>query len=239
MQQADSPDIDFTGEFFVPGKSGERIEQDHLERYRFATAYGAGKDVLDIACGVGYSAPMFIAGGAKSYLGVDLNEKQIRYAASNYGDGAAEFAVGDICRFSPGRLFDLICCFETIEHVANYRDALHNLRRLVNRGGLLLVSSPNRPITSPNAASLSDRPSNEFHTQEFTPEELIAELRSAGFEASINEVFGQRLRQHMPSWRLNQLKARILGNPDEVSSPSVTPLNGKQPRYFVVVAKAS
>ena len=46
-------ELNFTGEYFIPGKSGERIEADHLERYRFACKYAKGKSVLDIACGVG------------------------------------------------------------------------------------------------------------------------------------------------------------------------------------------
>jgi hypothetical protein len=45
----------FTGEYFIPGKSGERIEADHLERYRFACRFAKGKSVLDLACGAGYS----------------------------------------------------------------------------------------------------------------------------------------------------------------------------------------
>ena len=54
----------FTGEYFVPGASGERIEADHMERYRFASRYAGEKAVLDIACGTGYAAPLFIEAGA-------------------------------------------------------------------------------------------------------------------------------------------------------------------------------
>ncbi|MDZ7625500.1 MAG: class I SAM-dependent methyltransferase [Ignavibacteriaceae bacterium] len=85
--------LNFTGEYFIPGKSGERIEADHLERYHFACRYAKGKAVLDIACGVGYSDAMFIEAGAVSYDGVDINEKIIQYAKNNY---SSEVILSDI-----------------------------------------------------------------------------------------------------------------------------------------------
>ena len=67
MTKEDIP-IDFTGEFFVPGKSEERIEADHMERYHFACEFAQGKSILDIACGVGYSAPFIINDVCYLYL---------------------------------------------------------------------------------------------------------------------------------------------------------------------------
>ena len=236
MSESQTVEIEFTGEFFVPGQSAARIERDHFERYRFAAQRAAGKAVLDIACGVGYSAPMLLEGGAKSYLGVDLSNKQVAYATSTYGSPKSEFFVGNICTFAPGKVFDLICCFETIEHVPEYQGALQNLRKLLAPGGELLISSPNRPVTSPNAALLTDKPSNEFHTQEFTPDELLTALRTANFQADSKDVYGQRLRRVFSSWTLNRWMERLFGDPNEKTSATVTPLNGKTPRYFVIRA---
>ena len=74
----------FTGEFFIPGKSGNRLEQDHMERYLFAAKFAQGKNVLDIACGSGYSSPLFVESGAVSYLGVDINKDLVKYANESY-----------------------------------------------------------------------------------------------------------------------------------------------------------
>ena len=57
----------------VPGVSEAALEREHVERYRFACNFAHGKNVLDAACGVGYAAPMFLAAGARSYLGIDLS----------------------------------------------------------------------------------------------------------------------------------------------------------------------
>jgi len=226
----------FTGEFFVPGKADARMEADHVERYRFACQLAADKSVLDIACGIGYAAPMYLQAGATDYLGVDLNPEVLQAAKDNYSSEKACYLIGDITQFECGRQFDLISCFETIEHVPDFRGALANLFQLLKPGGVLLVSSPNRPVTSPSARSLSDKPENPFHTQEFTPPELIAELRAAGFDASLENTYGQRQSQ-MPSNRfLKAVYKATVGNPKKKASPEVTPLKTRSPRYFLIRA---
>ena len=227
----------FTGEFFVPGESGARIEADHYARYRFACRYARNKNVLDIACGVGYSAPMMLEAGACNYLGVDINEDLVAYATEKYGSANAKFTHGDVSTFRHTRTFDLITCFETIEHVRAYREALKRLYELLDLNGQLLISSPNRPVTSPLAATLTDAPANKFHTQEFTPDELTQELLAAGFLVTEDSVFGQRHRILFSNRRLNQLCNRLFGDPSESASPDVRKLRGMTPRYFVIVAK--
>jgi 2-polyprenyl-3-methyl-5-hydroxy-6-metoxy-1,4-benzoquinol methylase len=230
-------DLNFTGEYFIPGKSGERIEADHLERYRFASNLAKNKSVLDIACGVGYAGPMFIHSGAVSYYGVDINEKLVGYAKDNFASELIGYSVGDICTFKINKQFDLISCFETIEHVKDYSAAIKNLHSLLKPGGLLLISSPNRPVTSPNCNILNDKPSNKFHVQEFIPEELLALLNESGFSSDKNNLYGQRQRKKVYKnryWR--KIIYTLLGNPDINTSPIVTPVKDLLPRYFVIVA---
>jgi O-antigen biosynthesis protein len=227
----------FTGEFFVPGRSGGRIEADHLERYRFACGFAKCAAVLDIACGAGYSAHMLLQAGAVSYDGVDLNRELVAYDRQRYGGAGARFSVGDIRAFDEGRRYDLIACFETIEHVADYTSALENLFRLLKPGGRLLISSPNRPVTSPSAKGIGDPPANRFHAQEFTPDELKAALRAAGFTVTDGEVYGQRQRRLCRSWAVRKLNRLFFGNPDKTKPATVGPVTDLTPRYFVLVAR--
>jgi len=227
--------IDFNGEFFIPGKAGERMEADHMARYHFACKFAQGKSVLDIACGPGYSSPLFIDAGADSYDGVDLNEKLVKYAKYTYGSDCINYNSGDICTFNRGKKFDLITCYETIEHIENYESAIRNLYRLLNPGGKLLISSPNRPITSPLCSSLDDRPANEFHVQEFIPEELISILNKFGFVASRDDIYGQRQRRVYPIHRfLNMCIRFIFGNPNTKASTAVMDVKNKILGYFVL-----
>jgi 2-polyprenyl-3-methyl-5-hydroxy-6-metoxy-1,4-benzoquinol methylase len=230
-------ELNFTGEYFIPGKSGERIEADHLERYKFACKFAKGKSVLDIACGVGYAGPMFIQSGAVSYYGVDINDKLVEYAKDNFASELIGYSVGNICIFKIDKKFDLISCFETIEHIRDYKTAIKNLYDMLNPGGSLLVSSPNRPVTSPNCNTLNDKPSNEFHTQEFIPEELLLLLSENGFSVDKNNLYGQRQRKKVYKnryWR--KIIYTLLGNPDINTSPKVTSVKNLLPRYFVILA---
>ena len=236
MKNADMT-IEFTGETFIPGKSGERIEADHMERYKFACKFVQGKSILDIACGAGYSAPLFIKAGAVSYDGVYINENLVKYSNSTYGSDCISYYVGDICSFNNGKTYDVITCYETIEHVVNYESAIRNLYNLLNHGGILLISSPNRPVTSPLCSSLQDKPANEFHTQEFIPSELISSLKKYNFVADHDDVFGQRQRKVYSNRFFGKIIRVVFGNPDKKASPAVTPAKAdKVPRYFVIVA---
>ncbi len=225
----------FTGEFFVPGKAGARIEADHIARYVFASTFAPSKSVLDIACGEGYGARTLIEAGAKSYVGVDLNADLVAHARQTYAFPQASFELGDLRTYRAKSNPDLITCFETIEHVGAYREALANLFTLLAPGGLLLISSPNRPITSPSAITLEDKPDNEFHIQEFTPVELRMALTAAGFRVR-PQVYGQRSRIPLASYRLQQLRKRLTGDPDETASAAVRHVRLRTPRYFVLIA---
>jgi len=232
----DSSGVAFTGEFFVPGQTKKRIEADHRERYLFACQYAKGKRVLDIACGMGYAAPMLLEAGATSYTGADINPQLVELAQAAYGSDKASYTFGDITTFDPGSRFDLITCFETIEHVSAYDQAMARMFELLEPGGTLLISSPNRPIASPKAIHLTDKPKNKFHTQEFTPGELTAKLKEHGYAVASGAVFGQRQRTVFGFKPLNKLSKLLLGNPDSRTSPAVTALKNKTPRYFLVVA---
>jgi SAM-dependent methyltransferase len=70
---------------------------------------------------------------------VDIDEDQIR---SN--DYAQETILGDIqtYRFPPGS-FDLVICYNVIEHVADVEAALLGFCEALKQGGLILIGAPN------------------------------------------------------------------------------------------------
>lgn len=236
-EQSKAGDPAFTGERFVPGKAGSRIEADHLERYYHAVKSASKKRVLDIACGVGYGAPLFMEAGAKEYVGVDISDESIAYANKTFGGTNRTFSVGDICALTSAVSFDLIVCFETIEHIAAYKEALANLYTLLTPGGTLLISSPHRWVTSPKAIKVTDKPLNKYHTQEYTPKELTDALTEAGFKVK-KEILGQRQRPWCKSSFVRMI-VRTCGIPDIfafLSSPKLKQIKGLTPRYFVMTA---
>jgi 2-polyprenyl-3-methyl-5-hydroxy-6-metoxy-1,4-benzoquinol methylase len=154
-------------ERFVPEKMHGLIEVEHLARYIWASNHARGRRVLDAACGVGYGSLLLHGAGAASVTGVDIAEQAIDEATARAGR-VAQFVRGDISALPfEDASFDLVVCFETIEHVVEQERALDELRRVLSPEGLLMVSSPNRDVYEAG---------NPHHTREYTPEELRSAL---------------------------------------------------------------
>jgi SAM-dependent methyltransferase len=221
-----------TGEFFIPGLGHKSTEEEHFERYRFAALHVPRKRVLDIACGVGYGSRILIEARAASVLGCDILESNIDYARREYGCEGLTFMVTDAARTSFRSEFDVVVCFETIEHIDDFRSVLANLRNALKEEGMLILSSPNRTISSPHLG-VNDRAAH-FHLREFTPSEFSGYLIEAGF-CSL-EWYGQRQQRFFQNPFLERHYKKLF-KPSRKADPRVTPLRkGLGPEYFVVVA---
>ena len=168
MGDLDTTQTDLSPERFDPERDpGSLVEAEHRARYWCAAQWAAGRRVLDAGCGTGYGLAMLLAAGAESATGVDIADEAVAEAARRLG-GEAEVVRGDV-RDLPfdDDAFDVVACFEVIEHVERGRDALDELKRVLRPDGVLLVSSPNRDVYPPG---------NPHHVHEYRPEELQAEL---------------------------------------------------------------
>jgi ubiquinone/menaquinone biosynthesis C-methylase UbiE len=160
MEQAVHPE-----RFDPRDQQGTLIDTEHRGRYWWASRAVAGKDVLDAGCGTGYGMGLLAEGGAASVKGVDIDAEAVAEAGTRFGDPEA-VVQGDLMELPlPDASFDVVVCFEAIEHVADGRQAIGELRRVLRPGGLLLVSSPN-PDVYPAG--------NEHHVHEYRPDELAA-----------------------------------------------------------------
>jgi 2-polyprenyl-3-methyl-5-hydroxy-6-metoxy-1,4-benzoquinol methylase len=159
-------------ERFVPETMREELlAAEHLARYEWASALAAGRRVLDAGCGTGYGSSVLAAAGARHVLGVDIASAVVEAARARESD-CLDFARADIGRLPHADgSFDLIACFEVIEHVPDPGAVLAELARVLAPGGVLAISSPN-----------ADRypQGNPHHVREFTTGE---------FEALLQEVF--------------------------------------------------
>ncbi len=187
----------FTGEQFVPELSKKRLIDEHMARYNFAKKYVEKRAVLDIASGTGYGSSL-LSQKARKVTGVDLSRESIEYAKDRFQKSNIEF----ICASATDELFedesfDVICSFETIEHLEKEDRIkyLKNLNKWLKKDGVLLLSTPNKKITSP----FTKKPVNKFHVLEYDYEGLKEELSPY---LGVDKFYGQRLIPKFYSYRI-------------------------------------
>jgi 2-polyprenyl-6-hydroxyphenyl methylase/3-demethylubiquinone-9 3-methyltransferase len=152
----------------------------------------SGIRVLDVGCGGGLVAEPLARMGA-DVTAIDSGEAQIAVAREHAAaQGLAidyrAIEVTELADASPG-CFDLVTCFEVIEHVTDVPAFLAALHRLLKTGGLLLFSTPNRTAASwavliagaERIARLIPRGGHDWN-RFLTPGELTAALAAAGFD---------------------------------------------------------
>lgn len=167
--QQKTGELQFSGERIIPGEVTTDQELMHRRRYEFALQYVEGKRVLDLGCGEGYGTAM-LAARAANVIGVDVSEETIAHASAKYGLANVEFRCLPAENLSlPDESVEVVVCFEVIEHVKEHVPVMGEMRRVLKREGILIVSTPNKNVSSPH----SPVPLNEFHFHEFT----VAEAR--------------------------------------------------------------
>lgn len=169
-----APELEFTGERIVPGKTAEVLFHEHEERYIFAGQYVIGKDVLDVACGSGVGTSYLRRAGARSVTGLDIDSRSIAYARARYSD--CQFMESDAMNLClPDFSADVVVSFETLEHIKDPRRFLMECWRVLRPGGLLVCSTPNLEISRWSAR-------NPYHLREMRPtefEELVGSIFSS------------------------------------------------------------
>ena len=108
-----------------------------------------GQTILDFGCGSGEMLELFYRNKyrPKQYLGLDIRQKTIdenneKFAKLDF----AEFKAMDLCgEIDLGQTFDIITCFEVIEHIghANADAFLDNIAFHCNENTVVYLSTPN------------------------------------------------------------------------------------------------
>jgi len=174
----------FTGERYIPAEQG-KIRLEHYHRYAIALDVVKEKDVLDVACGEGYGSSI-MADVARSVVGVDISVDAVQHATATYTKPNLTFRQGSATALGfADASFDVVVSFETIEHLAEQAQMLAEIRRVLRPDGLLVISSPNRPIYSEESGE-----HNEFHVKELDFKEFD-ELLKTQFQSI--QYFGQRI----------------------------------------------
>lgn len=216
-------------ERMIPGLSPRHIEDDHVQRYLWAARrLGGVARVLDYGCGIGYGSHILANGGAL------VNGVDVSMAGELDADVGRTSAGGVI--LSSTRLVDgwgdpsgAVVMFEVVEHI---EDPGPGLDGLAKNWGRLLISTPNRNVTSPDGVV-----NNEFHVREYDVFELRRLLGDNGW--LVTGMFGQRW-QWAPKRRIMRKAYKKLFRPWERTDARVAgwgPWYPEiQPEYLVLEA---
>jgi 2-polyprenyl-3-methyl-5-hydroxy-6-metoxy-1,4-benzoquinol methylase len=168
----------------------------HIERYEFASEYVFDKNVLDIACGVGYGSKILADNGAKRVLGIDISKDAIDEANALFKNDKTIFITSDykyvdkplICSALNDPTFDgfdVIISFETIEHLERPDNFLEVILKFLKVNGKFIISVPVTPSMD----------ANPFHLHDFTNRKMQRLLNSKGL---LIEVIHEQVQHYNP-----------------------------------------
>lgn len=165
----------------VDNWTGERLETfinsdvsiEHLHRYAVTLQFASSKTVLDIACGEGYGSNLLSA-VAKNVIGVDISEDVIDAAKLKYKHCNLEFICGSTSAIPvQSDYFDVVVSFETIEHHDEHEQMMQEIKRVLKKDGILIISTPDKKFYTDKRNY-----KNPFHVKELYCEEFKSLLSS-------------------------------------------------------------
>jgi 2-polyprenyl-3-methyl-5-hydroxy-6-metoxy-1,4-benzoquinol methylase len=131
--------------------------------------------VADIGFGTGFGTHLLNV-NAKEVYGYETDENAIQFAKAVFPFKNLHFEYGDIVKGIDGQGFDYITMIDVIEHIKDEKSALDNAKKMMAKGGTLIISTPNR---------LSRYRKGESHVREYAPKELEGILRRHFVSVSI------------------------------------------------------
>lgn len=140
----------------------------HVAAYQHAARVTGDKSVLDIGCNTGYGTKL-LSGHAQKAVGVDVSERAIDLAIHKYGGTGVDFQVIDGIGLPFGNnSFDVVTCFQLIEHLVEHDSFMSEVKRVLKPGGIVVFTTPNASLRLDPGM----KPWNEFHVREYTADEI-------------------------------------------------------------------
>ena len=170
------------------------IAYEHISRYELASTALHGR-VLDLGCGYGYGCKVMTRSETINEivgLDIDISKKLVDYQGH-------EFICADAHNLPfKNNAFGSIVCAGLIEHVEEPQKVLSEAKRVLCRGGKILVSTPNKKYfirliykAMLNAMGLRvSHFSNPYHKKEYSCPEL---KKSLGAIFVIEKIEGQSI----------------------------------------------
>lgn len=159
---------------------GCKISREQLQRmytrYAFAAIFSEGKDVLEVACGIGQGLGL-LAAKARSVSAGDYTQRLVEDAKAHYGD---RFDIRQLdAHHMPfaERSFDVVILYEAIYYLHDPQQFLAECRRVLRPGGAVVICSANK-----DWSGFSPSPHSFTY---FNASELYGLMSKRGFSTTI------------------------------------------------------
>lgn len=129
-------------------------EPIQLGWYEWAKSYYQDMNVLDIGCGSGLGIGIMKSNGAASVTGQDIDSRLL-----SLNDRLLICNVFEI----EDKSFDVVTCFDVIEHVTNDIDFFEKIRKIAKK--TLIITTPNYLVSEAR---------NRHHCREYTPAQFYS-----------------------------------------------------------------
>ncbi|MBI4211355.1 MAG: class I SAM-dependent methyltransferase [Deltaproteobacteria bacterium] len=127
-------------------------------RYKFATAFCEGKEVLEVACGGGQGLGL-LAATAKKVVGGDYEQNNLAHARTTY-QKRPEIEVTHLDAHHlgfPDQSFDVILLYEAIYYLKDVEAFFRGAHRVLRPGGTLIICTTNKDWPDFNPSPMSHR----------------------------------------------------------------------------------
>lgn len=160
------------------------VYKEHLARYNFIQRFVKDKFILDLGCGIG-DGTYTLSLDAKKVIGTELDRERLKYAFDNFKNDNLSYLVMDGCFLGfKDNTLDAIISLEVIEHLENQDRFLLEIKRVLKKDGIAIISTPNKKIIR-----IEGTTPNPFHLKELTLKEF-KKLLNNYFRGV--EFYGQR-----------------------------------------------
>lgn len=142
--------------------TGAKITSEQLQRmytrYRFASEFCNGKEVLEVACGSGQGLG-YLAKKARRVVGGDIDEDILQLPLKTYeGRGNIEIRFLDAHQLPfDDESFDVVILYEAIYYLLRPERFLSEARRVLRNNGVLLICTANKDCPGFNPSPYSHK----------------------------------------------------------------------------------
>ncbi len=161
--------------------------------------------ILDAGSGFGQYTYFLQSVNKRALItGIDVKQEQIddcNNFFSRCGIKNVKFELGDLTTYAPQNNFDFILCVDVMEHIEDDISVFNNFGKMMNKGGLLLISTPS-DLGGSDVHHEDDESFIDEHVREgYNKDDITQKLMNAGF-SKVNTMYSYGKYGKM-AWKLS------------------------------------